>query len=271
MATVAEKMTAIADAIRAKTGGTEPLTLDGMATAIAGISGGGDGDILKGIAEKTATKLSSNGVTEIVQGAFASFASLTDVNFPNCSTIGWSAFFKCSMLENINFPACVSIGQRAFGSCRSLKEISFPACVSIDSFAFESCKSIAKLDFPEVVSLSNGAFRWCSSISEVNFPKCQIVSADAFSGCYGITKASFPACTYIGSQAFNDCSKMSALILAGSILCSLSNSNAFTWAYITSTRGNIFVPASLVAAYKSAPQWSYFSAVIKAVEDSEFA
>ena len=34
MATVKEKMTAIADAIRAKTGGTEPLTLDGMAEDI---------------------------------------------------------------------------------------------------------------------------------------------------------------------------------------------------------------------------------------------
>ncbi len=34
MATVKEKMTAIADAIRAKTGGTELLTLDGMATDI---------------------------------------------------------------------------------------------------------------------------------------------------------------------------------------------------------------------------------------------
>ena len=41
MATVNEKMTAIADAIRAKTGGTEPLTLDGMAEAIAGIEAGG--------------------------------------------------------------------------------------------------------------------------------------------------------------------------------------------------------------------------------------
>lgn len=44
MATVNEKMTAIADAIRAKTGGTDALTLDGMAQAIAGIEvGGGDG------------------------------------------------------------------------------------------------------------------------------------------------------------------------------------------------------------------------------------
>lgn len=41
MATVNDKLTAIADAIRAKTGGTDALTLDGMATAIAGIQTGG--------------------------------------------------------------------------------------------------------------------------------------------------------------------------------------------------------------------------------------
>lgn len=42
MATVNEKMKAIADAIRAKTGKTDPLTLDGMAAEIAAISGGGE-------------------------------------------------------------------------------------------------------------------------------------------------------------------------------------------------------------------------------------
>lgn len=36
-----DKLTAIADAIRTKTGGTDPLTLVGMAEAIAGISSGG--------------------------------------------------------------------------------------------------------------------------------------------------------------------------------------------------------------------------------------
>lgn len=40
---VHEKMTAIANAIRRKTGGTEPLTLDQMATEIDGISAGGSG------------------------------------------------------------------------------------------------------------------------------------------------------------------------------------------------------------------------------------
>ncbi len=42
---VNEKMTAIADAIRAKTGGTAPLTLDGMAQAIAGIRAEGGGGL----------------------------------------------------------------------------------------------------------------------------------------------------------------------------------------------------------------------------------
>ena len=38
-----DKLTAIADAIRGKTGGTEEMNLDQMALAIAGISGGGGG------------------------------------------------------------------------------------------------------------------------------------------------------------------------------------------------------------------------------------
>lgn len=43
MATINEKMTAIADAIRARTGKTDPLTLDGMAEEIAAIPSGGGG------------------------------------------------------------------------------------------------------------------------------------------------------------------------------------------------------------------------------------
>lgn len=41
MATINEKMTTIADAIREKTGGTEPLGLDAMAAAIAALETGG--------------------------------------------------------------------------------------------------------------------------------------------------------------------------------------------------------------------------------------
>lgn len=56
------KMTAIADAIRAKTGGTEALTLDGMAEAIAGLElGGGLPDTIEAVAGGTHTLTSNVG------------------------------------------------------------------------------------------------------------------------------------------------------------------------------------------------------------------
>lgn len=54
------KMTAIADAIRGKTGGTEPLTLDQMATEIAGIQvgeGSGGGSMESGELTLTSSNL----------------------------------------------------------------------------------------------------------------------------------------------------------------------------------------------------------------------
>ena len=49
------KLTAIADAIREKTGTTEPMTLDSMATAISGITGGGGGELTDYIPESALT------------------------------------------------------------------------------------------------------------------------------------------------------------------------------------------------------------------------
>lgn len=55
------KMTSIADAIRAKTGGTEALTLDQMAQEIAGIQTGGGGSLESG--ELTLTSANYYGFT----------------------------------------------------------------------------------------------------------------------------------------------------------------------------------------------------------------
>ena len=46
-----DKLTAIADAIRGKTGGTDGLTLDAMVSAIVGIEAGGGGGLPAGITE----------------------------------------------------------------------------------------------------------------------------------------------------------------------------------------------------------------------------
>lgn len=66
-----DKLTAIADAIRAKTGGTEPLSLDEMPTEIASISGGGGG-----ITPSGAKSITENGTYDV-----ANYAS-AEVNVP---------------------------------------------------------------------------------------------------------------------------------------------------------------------------------------------
>jgi hypothetical protein len=76
---------------------------------------------------------------------------------------------------------------------------------------------------------------------------------------------SFPACTYIGSNAFKECYNLTSLYLTNSVVCTLNNSNAFSstpidgYSASTGTYGSIYVPASLLTAYQSATNWTYFS------------
>jgi hypothetical protein len=65
-----EKLTSIADAIRTKTGSADKLTLDGMATAIAGIQTGGGSAMYSGSFTPTENVLS---VEIDVGGAFTKF------------------------------------------------------------------------------------------------------------------------------------------------------------------------------------------------------
>ena len=91
------------------------------------------------------------------------------------------------------------------------------------------------------------------------------IGANAFNGCTSLTTVSFPMATYIGTYAFSGCFNLKSLYLTGSSVCSLAHSNAFLstpiGGYSTSagTYGSIYVPASLLASYKSATNWAYFS------------
>ena len=109
-------------------------------------------------------------------------------------------------------------------------------------------------------------FQGCSSLTTVSFPARTSIGDYAFQGCSSLTTVSFPACTRIGYSAFYQCYRLVSLYITASSVCYLVASSAFKstpiagfTSYTGGAYGSIFVPASLVDAYKSAARWSYFA------------
>ena len=92
-------LTGIAEAIREKTGGTDPVAVSDMAGKIAEIeAGGGDIDAL---IDRSITEISSSSATSIGSYAFYSCIALTTADFPVATSIGSSAFRMCSKLKSL--------------------------------------------------------------------------------------------------------------------------------------------------------------------------
>lgn len=68
-----------------------------------------------------------DGVTNIVNNAFADCSALTEISIPNSvSKIELAAFSDCSALESVSIPGSVkSIGENAFADCTALKDVYF--------------------------------------------------------------------------------------------------------------------------------------------------
>ena len=202
--------------------------------------------------------------TTIGNQVFASCSALRWISFPSCTTIGSSAFSSCTALDAVSFPACTTIGASAFYNCYALRSISFPACTTIGSYAFFSCRTLTSASFPECIKMFMYAFGYCSALRSISFPTCIIIWANAFVYCSALTSVSFPACTTIGHQAFDYCSRLSAAYFLASSLATLSSSNAFQYTPMQYSSylgvfGSIYVPSSLVASYKAATNWTYYS------------
>lgn len=135
----------------------------------------------------------------------------------------------------------------------------------IRPYAFAPTLNLTTVVFPNAVHIGSFAFQQCSSLTTVSFPNVTTIGNSAFYSCPSLTTVSFPNVTTIGSYAFYHCSKLTSIYLMNSIVCSLLNSSAFDGTGITSSKGSIFVPASLVTSYKAATNWVYFSNRIFAI------
>lgn len=279
--------------------GTLPITSNGTydvknyASATVNIEGsggsGGEGsEVLDALMNGTISNYTNTTLSDIRSGLFMGCGNLSTINIPECKKVGEYAFYKCSKLTNniafpkcsrvfdyaffqcskitsVSFPTCTVIGSQAFAQCSSLTEANFSQCGVVFVSGFASCKSMTTVNLPVCTSVYNYAFNTCENLTDVNLPSCKILLNSAFSNCYSLSTMSLPAAGDIRPGVFMKCYNLKSLYLMGSSLCKLSNSNAFTstpiGGYSTSagTYGSIYVPASMLASYKAATNWTYFS------------
>lgn len=169
------KLTAIADAIRGKTGKTDKLSLDEMVTEISNIKTAASEDTMESfvtfIESRTMTaevqeKL-SNALTRIGENAFRVYKGFTQpINMPNVTVIDAYAFQNCTSITTASFPALTTIKDYAFVQS-SLTSIDIPEVTSIGAYAFYLVSKLQYLNLPKVTSIGKCAFQNASKLTTV--------------------------------------------------------------------------------------------------------
>lgn len=234
---------------------------------ILGVAGTADGDTSRedGIVSGTFSgAYENNRVTKIKSYAFGSCASITQVTFANATSIGDAAFQRCTKLVSASFPKATTMGQLVFAYDTALTTLYLPICTVIGVSGTRGATALKSISLPKCTTLSSFAFRGNTAMSSFSLPLCATIGASAFQSC-AMTSISLPVCKTIATGAFSSCTKLTAIYLPSTIMCTLNASDAFTGAGIKSTAGSIFVPASLVSSYKAATNWTYFSNRIFAI------
>ena len=254
-------LTAIADAVRAKKGTTEPIALTDLATEIESIqSGGGSGnDIflssvrqttpyeidvedLRGISEIGASAFEGDKaleritipkeVTKIGEEAFYGCVNLKTVIFEDGSSlkeIGSNAFYDCRLLEDIIIPGGTTVfGYQCFSYCYKLQNIIIPeGTTSIAPRMFIGCTNLRNIILPEtIVEIGEYAFCNCDSLNQIKLPsKIRIIDNSTFYYS-GLTSIFIPKfVTRIGQEAFRGCKNLSEIIFESEgILLEISQS-----------------------------------------------
>lgn len=247
------KLIAIADAIRAKTGGTENITLDQMPTEIAGIET--EAEIPDGYIVPTGSvTITENGTHDVTEKASA----VVEVPIPDgyiipsgSETIAENGEYditeKASVVvavpetevilqdkeitENGTYSAddgydgfgqvTVNVASSGGGDTDEIMDAivsrSFTEFSSdltkIGAYAFAACESLAYIDFPNATNIGRYAFSDCEALTEASFPNVIELGAQAFYSCSSLASINFPNVRTLGTQPFSYCTSLTNVSL----------------------------------------------------------
>lgn len=224
-------LTYTAGRIRAKTGSADQIAWDaakGFGDAVDGIQAGASTDYFKQRLAASMTEYVDNESTKAGPYSFAEQAQLTTVSMPEVTDIWQYCFLDCTKLTSIYFPKLVLLRYQAFRNCSSLTEF-----------------------------VSGGSFN-------------SRIDSSTFEGCTSLTKADFK---HINDQGFGNyslaCANLVTLIIRNTDAVPPTSSQIFggNTTKMNKGEGYIYVPASMVDAYKVATNWSKYADQIRAIED----
>ena len=189
----------------------------------------------------------------VIANLFSSCSLLTTVSLPVCEYIKDNVFLNCVSLTSVN-TGCISVGKLAFAYCSSLVDVSMPYCEYIDQYAFRNCTSLTTISLPMCSYIGSYAFSH-ANINNLSLSNCSFINQYAFGENYNLSYVNLSICSVLSQYAFYNCSSLTTVILGYSSIVSINN----TVFQNDNNLSEIYVPASLVDAYKSAQYWSSYS------------
>ena len=298
-----DKLSAIGDAIRAKTGETGLLRLDEMPGAIAGIqTGGGEGeDFFVGFLNDTLTeiripdgvtvlpenvfynkkalkKIDLNQVIQLSSGCMQSCSNLTEVDLSKIQKLrGANNMLNGSGVQVVDLSSVTDIGiysttyERVFQGAGRLVEVKNFHPVKAESYLFSQCNSLKILDLSLLTETGNASFQQCA-FEEIVLPS--IVKIGESFTYNKATKVDIGAnCSSIAAGAFKDSKNITTLIVRATTPPTLANVNAFGGSFSNpsgSLERHIYVPAESLYAYMNATNWTTFvgdGTIYRTIED----
>jgi hypothetical protein len=222
-----ELFSEIANAIRSKNGPAYEIVADDFPDEIRNIRTANT-DNEDALLDGSLKDYTNDRVTSIRRSAFYGIPSIVSVEFPEVKFVSYSAFLDCASLEKVVLPKVENVRDESFAGCTKLNKIVCPRLRAIGDGAFACCDSLKKID--------------------IGYPN------DVYSA--------------IGPEAFYNSATFDTLIIRSSdTVIELSSVNAFGGTRIEVGDGYIYVPASMVDAYKAAENWSTFANQMRAIED----
>ena len=221
-----------------------------IAQVLSTKAAGDSNEVLNNVLDGSITELYNTDIENIRPYAFYEYESLTAVDLPNVTSIGYQAFENCISLTSANLPNVETIGSSAFYYCPMLKHINIPKARFIDENAFTECIFLTQIKLSNIESLGYYAFTRCTALSYIDL--------------------SFDNMEF-SAPVFDNCVSLSTLILRSDNMCTIFdeifNCLCFENTGLCNGQGYVYVPRALLEEYQNDEKWSSQGVQFRVIED----